>query len=107
MRIPLLQQIPLIKIVKGVGKVANDFSLIFYDDLDHVAMSLPRVFGGLFSIILIYSYLAEQFWHYESPHFEAMATVTGAIWSTYAFKKWTTCKCGGKESENNAGQPSE
>lgn len=70
-------------------KPLRDFLLIFYDDLEFHAMSLPRLGAGILTIILIITWYQLLFCDREFEHFQALASLCGGVWAAYSFKKWT------------------
>lgn len=72
-----------------IRKFIRDFFLIFYDDLEFHAMSLPRIGAGVLTSVVIISWAADQFGGKRFEDFGALATLCGGVWAGYAFKKWT------------------
>lgn len=72
-----------------IRKFIRDFFLIFYDDLDFHAMSLPRIGAGVLTSVVVISWAADQFGGKRYEDFGALATLCGGVWASYAFKKWT------------------
>lgn len=73
----------------GSRKFIRDFFLIFYDDLDFKAMSLPRIGAGVLTAVVIVSWYADQSRGRRFDDLNALAALCGGVWAGYAFKKWT------------------
>lgn len=79
----------LLQLMSRLAKPAKDFLLIFYDDLDFHAMSLPRIGAGVLTAVVITAWYADQFGGRRFEDFGALASLCGGVWAGYAFKKWT------------------
>lgn len=77
-----------LKIKRVLIKPLKDLALVVYDDLEFKAMSLPRIAAVVVTIVVLVSWVAEQFFALPYEHFDALAGVCGGIWASYAFKKW-------------------
>lgn len=82
---------PIISIVRKalqlVKKALCDFALIFYDDLDFHAMSLPRVAAGVLTAAVGASWIGAQFCGRPFDGFEALCGLCGGVWAAYTFKR--------------------
>ena len=79
----------LMKLKRILAKPLKDLALVVYDDLEFKAMSLPRIAAVVVTIVVLVSWVAEQFFALPYEHFDALAGVCGGIWASYAFKKWS------------------
>ena len=77
------------RVAVGALKPLRDLSLIFYDDLEFRAMSLPRIAAGTLTVIVGVTWYQLLFCGRSFEHFEALATLCGGVWAAYSFKKWT------------------
>ncbi|MEG1544867.1 MAG: hypothetical protein RR382_10150 [Tannerellaceae bacterium] len=70
-----------------ICKVLKDFALIFYDDLEFHAMSLPRVAAGALTVAVGISWIGAQFGGRPFSGFEALCGLCGGVWAAYTFKR--------------------
>ena len=75
------------KALQLVKKAFRDFALIFYDDLDFRAMSLPRVAAGALTAAVGASWIGAQFCGHPFSGFEALCGLCGGVWAAYTFKR--------------------
>ena len=75
------------KIAKAMAKPLKDFALIFYDDLEFRAMSLPRVAAGSLTAAVGASWIGAQFCGHPFSGFEALCGLCGGVWAAYTFKR--------------------
>ncbi|MCC8056452.1 hypothetical protein [Cloacibacillus sp.] len=75
------------KIAKALAKLLKDFALIFYDDLEFRAMSLPRVAAGVLTAAVGASWIGTQFCGRRFDGFEALCGLCGGVWAAYTFKR--------------------
>lgn len=75
------------KALRLIKKALRDFALIFYDDLDFHAMSLPRVAAGALTAAVGASWIGAQFCGYPFSGFEALCGLCGGVWAAYTFKR--------------------
>ena len=68
-------------------KPFKDFALIFYDDLEFRAMSLPRVAAGALTAAVGISWIGAQFYGKSFSGFEALCGLCGGVWAAYTFKR--------------------
>lgn len=68
-------------------KALRDFALIFYDDLEFRAMSLPRVAAGVLTAAVGISWVGAQFCGHPFSGFEALCGLCGGVWAAYTFKR--------------------
>lgn len=68
-------------------KALRDFALIFYDDLEFRAMSLPRVAAGVLTAAVGISWVGAQFCGRPFGGFEALCGLCGGVWAAYTFKR--------------------
>lgn len=69
-------------------KPLRDFALIFYDDLEFRAMSLPRIAcfaltATVISVPLYWFACGEMF-----PGYAELCAITGGTWGSYTVKRW-------------------
>ncbi|WP_302795297.1 hypothetical protein [Cloacibacillus evryensis] len=74
-------------ILRVLMKPLKDFALIFYDDLDFHAMSLPRVAAGVLTAAVGASWIGAQFCGHPFSGFEALCGLCGGVWAAYTFKR--------------------
>lgn len=75
------------KALRLIKKAFRDFALIFYDDLDFHAMSLPRVAAGALTAAVGASWIGAQFCGRPFEGFEALCGLCGGVWAAYTFKR--------------------
>lgn len=75
------------KIVMALTKPLKDFALIFYDDLEFRAMSLPRVAAVALTAAVGASWIGSQFCGRSFDGFEALCGLCGGVWAAYTFKR--------------------
>lgn len=68
-------------------KALKDLALIFYDDLEFRAMSLPRVAAGVLTASVSISWVGAQFCGRPFSGFEALCGLCGGVWAAYTFKR--------------------
>ena len=68
-------------------KVLHDFVLIFYDDLEFKAMSLPRMTIGILTFIYIANWVLSQFYGKEYS-MDSFPMVYATAWGAYSVKAW-------------------
>ena len=74
-------------ILRVLMKPLKDFALIFYDDLEFRAMSLPRVAAGVLTAAVGVSWVGAQFCGRPFDGFEALCGLCGGVWAAYTFKR--------------------
>lgn len=77
-------------------KFLHDFTLIFYDDLEFKALSLPRTTIGLLTFIYIYSWVSAQFFGY-THNMDNFPMVYATAWGAYSIKAWKRCEHDGHQ----------
>lgn len=77
------------RIVMKILKPLRDIALIFYDDLEFKAMSLPRLGAGVITAMVAVTWYQILFKGRSFEYFDALATLCGGVWAAYSFKKWT------------------
>ena len=77
----------MVWLLRGIKKGLKDFALIFYDDLEFRAMSLPRVAAGVLTAAVGISWVGAQFYGRPFGGFEALCGLCGGVWAAYAFKR--------------------
>ena len=75
------------KALRLIKKTLRDFALIFYDDLEFHAMSLPRVAAGALTAAVGASWIGAQFCGRPFEGFEALCGLCGGVWAAYTFKR--------------------
>ena len=75
------------KIVMALTKPLKDFALIFYDDLEFRAMSLPRVAAVALTAAVGASWIGSQFCGRSFDGLEALCGLCGGVWAAYTFKR--------------------
>ena len=75
------------KIVMALTKPLKDFALIFYDDLEFRAMSLPRVAAVALTAAVGASWIGSQFCGRSFDGFEALCGLCDGVWAAYTFKR--------------------
>lgn len=75
------------KALRLIKKALRDFALIFYDDLEFHAMSLPRVAAGVLTAAVGASWIGAQFCGRSFDGFEALCGLCGGVWAAYTFKR--------------------
>ena len=73
--------------MRDATKALKDFALIFYDDLEFHAMSLPRVAAGALTAAVGASWIGAQFCGHPFSGFEALCGLCGGVWAAYTFKR--------------------
>ena len=81
-------------------KPLRDIALIFYDDLEFKAMSLPRLGAGVLTVMVVVTWYQILFKGRGFEYFDALATLCGGVWAAYSFKKWS----GRRDCEHEAHQ---
>lgn len=71
----------------ALTKPLKDFALIFYDDLEFRAMSLPRVAAVALTAAVGASWIGSQFCGRSFDGFEALCGLCGGVWAAYTFKR--------------------
>lgn len=84
-----------------IKKFCNDLSLVLYDDLDHEAMSLPRIAVAVLLCMCIISWIEMLFYGRQFSEFNTLCTSLIAAFGTYAFKKSKWSKGGDDRNDNN------
>lgn len=74
--------------MRKILKPFKDFALIFYDDLEFKAMSLPRLGAGTLTVMVLITWYQILFCGKKFEYFEALATLCGGVWAAYSFRKW-------------------
>ena len=75
------------KLVRFIGKALRDFALIFYDDLEFKAMSLPRLGAGILTALVVWVVVVWVTDNRMFPGFSELCALTGGIWATYLCKR--------------------
>lgn len=75
------------RLVRFIGKALRDFALIFYDDLEFKAMSLPRLGAGILTALVVWVVAVWVTDDRMFPGFSELCALTGGIWATYLFKR--------------------
>lgn len=89
-----------------VKKFLHDFILIFYDDLEFEAMSLPRTTIGILTALYVANWIFAHFYGIDYS-MESFPMIYATAWGAYSVKAWRRREHHGYPTENETtGGPS-
>ena len=89
-------------LAKFICKFAHDFVLIFYDDLEFKAMSLPRTTIGILTFIYVLNWFTSTFYGTDY-NMDSFSMVYATAWGAYSVKAWKNREHSGYQNEEQTG----
>ena len=89
-------------LAKFICKFAHDFILIFYDDLEFKAMSLPRTTIGILTALYVANWIFAHFYGIDYS-MESFPMVYATAWGAYSVKAWKNREHSGYQNEEQTG----
>ena len=85
-----------------VKKFFHYFILIFYDDLEFKAMSLPRTTIGILTALYVANWIFAHFYGIDYS-MESFPMVYATAWGAYSVKAWKNREHSGYQNEEQTG----
>lgn len=89
-------------LAKFICKFIHDFVLIFYDDLEFKAMSLPRTTIGILTALYVANWIFAHFYGIDYS-MESFPMVYATAWGAYSVKAWKNREHSGYQNEEQTG----
>lgn len=89
-------------LAKFIRKFIHDFVLIFYDDLEFKAMSLPRTTIGILTFIYVLNWFLSKFYGTDY-NMDSFSVVYATAWGAYSVKAWKNREHSGHQNEEQTG----
>lgn len=89
-------------LAKFICKFIHDFVLIFYDDLEFKAMSLPRTTIGILTFIYVLNWFLSRFYGTDY-NMDSFSVVYATAWGAYSVKAWKNREHSGYQNEEQTG----